>query len=293
MADNPIEALDPSLSAQTAAGIESVRQWLVREANVSNVSFYVINAEGYVPNNFGADEHGPGDTFAPAFNSPGPVGSANRGSSPAAFWLARQTGGQTFMGNFVDRSLRDFDVDSANFYSLAYRPDHADDGKYHSITVRLKRPGRYSLSYRRGYSSLPIEQQLERAMTAAMSAEMQPSSIPMSLITGTVTAAEVKGAVLVPIYAAVSAKELQFVPSNDGLTARVDIFVSVFDERGRLVRTVRTVREAHAKPGTESDGTFIESRALRLRKGVPYRVVVAVHDQINDAVGIKSQTIRF
>ena len=206
--------------------------------------------------------------------------------------IAVETGGRAMMGNFVDHSLRDFDVDSANFYSLAYQPNHGDDGKYHHITVRLKKSGRYSVAYRRGYSTLPIEQQLERAMTSSMSAEM-PSSIPLSLTTGAVTAAAEKGAVVVPIFASVAAKELQFVPANDGLTARVDFFVSLFDDRGRLVRTVRSVREAHAKNGTEGEGNFIESRAIRLRKGVPYRVVVAIHDQISDAVGIRSQTVRF
>jgi hypothetical protein len=36
-----------------------------------------------------------------------------------------------------------------------------------------------------------------------------------------------------------------------------------------------------------------ETHALRLRKGAPYRVVVAVHDQVSDAVGIRSTTVRF
>ncbi|MEA2339588.1 MAG: hypothetical protein QOE82_3595, partial [Thermoanaerobaculia bacterium] len=224
-------------------------------------------------------------------NLPGTVTTTN--STGSLFWVARQTGGQSYNGNFVDRSLRDFDVDSANFYSLAYRPNHGDDRRYHTITVRLKKPGRYSLTYRNGYSSIPIELQLERVMTSAMSAEMQPSSIPLNLTTGTPAAGDVKGAVLVPIHAAVSAKELQFLPGNDGSIARVDILLSIFTENGHLIRTFRTLREAHAKPGTEAEGNFIETRSLRLRKGVPYRVVVAVHDQVSDAVGIKSQTVRF
>jgi hypothetical protein len=286
-ADNPIEALDPSLSADAAAGIESAREWLVREANVSNISFYVINAEGYIPNNFGADSHGPVST---AFNSP--TGGAPIRTS-ALQWIAGETGGRALLGNFSDRSLRDFDVDSANFYSLAYRPNHGEDGKYHRITVALKKPGRYALSYRNGYSTLPIERQLERVMTSVMASELQPSSIPLSLTTGSAEAGDVRGAVLVPLLAAVSAKELQFLPAAGGSVARIDVFVSLFNDRGRLIKTFRTVREARALPGTEGEGNFIETRSLRLRKNVPYRVVVAVHDQVSDAVGITSQTVRF
>jgi len=290
LTDTPLTALDASLSAETAGGIESVRQWLVREANLSNISFYVINAEGYIPNNFGADVHGPDDVFSPAFSAPGvgvPV------STSALQWLAGETGGRALMGNFTDRSLRDFDADSANFYSLAYTPNHGEDGKYHRITVRLTKPGRYTLAYRNGYSTLPIERQLERVMTSAMASGLQPSSIPVNLTTGDATAGDVRGSVLVPLQATVSAKQLQFLPAADGSIARVDVLVSLFNERGRLIKTFRTVREAHAKQGTEGDGNFTETRSLRLRKGVPYRVVVAIHDQVSDAVGIKSQTVRF
>jgi VWFA-related protein len=290
--ENPLRSSDPDLSMQQNAGQTKIRSLLVREANASDVSISVIDTEGLTPSNFEADimtNDLPQKGFGGAT-----FGSVNTGSSPANFyWVAQQTGGQNFTGNFVDKSLRDFDLASSNFYSLAYKPNHADDGRYHAITVRLKKPGPYKLSYRSGYSSLPVEDQLDRAMHSAMSVEMQPSSIPVDLTTGAAKAGDAAGSVLVPVYAQVSAKELQFVPGNDGSIARVDFFLSVFTESGRLVRTFRAVREARAKNGTEGDGNFIESHALRLKKGAPYRVVVAVHDQVSDAVGIRSTTVRF
>jgi hypothetical protein len=39
---------------------------------------------------------------------------------------------------------------------------------------------------------------------------------------------------------------------------------------------------------TEAESNFVETRSLRLRKGVPYHVVIAVHDQVSDSVGMKS-----
>ncbi|MEA2342478.1 MAG: hypothetical protein QOF63_647 [Thermoanaerobaculia bacterium] len=290
--ENPSKSADPSLSMQNNAGQATLRTLLVREANASDVSISVIDTEGLTPSNFGAEVM---TNELPQTGFGGNTyGSMNTASSPANFyWVAQQTGGQNFTGNFVDKSLRDFDLASSNFYSLAYKPSHPDDGKYHSITVRLKKPGPYKLSYRNGYSSLPVEEQLDRAMHSAMSVEMQPSSIPVNITTGAAKAGDTAGSVLVPVYAQVSAKELQFVPGNDGSIARVDFFLSVFTESGRLVRTFRAVREARAKNGTEGDGNFIESHALRLKKGAPYRVVVAVHDQVSDAVGIRSTTVRF
>jgi VWFA-related protein len=278
--DDALTSLEPSLSTGYNATLAQLRTWLVHEANASDVSISVIDAEGLIPTNVGADSHGPGG---------GVAGSTSPGSF---YWIARQTGGQSFTGNFVDKSLRDFETSSSNFYSLAYRPSHPEDGKYHGIVVRLKQPGHYLLSYRSGYSSIPVEDQLDRAMQSLMSVEIQPSSIPVTLTTGAVTA-EPRGSVLVPVFAALQAKELQFVPTGDGSVARIDFFVSLFNDDGRLVRTFRTVREAHAAAGSEGEGKFVESHALRLRKGRPYRIVVAVHDQVSDAVGIKSQTVRF
>ena len=75
-------------------------------------------------------------------------------------WIAQETGGRLFTGNFVERSLHDFDTSSSDFYSLAYRPNHPIDSKYHAITVRLKKPGRESLVYRRGYAGVAVKQRL-------------------------------------------------------------------------------------------------------------------------------------
>ncbi len=294
--ENALFSVDPALSVQHNAGLGKLRSWLVREANASDVSVSVVDVEGLVPNNIGADVAGGlggrnlnGAEFA-SMNAGLRVGG---GGSPGSFyWIARQTGGQSFTGNYIDKSLRDFDLASSNFYSLAYRPTHPEDKEYHSITVRLKRPGRSTLSYRNGYSSLPVEEQIDRAMRSAMAAEMQPSAISLSITTGT-AAADIPGAVLVPFAATVSARDLQFVPIAHGSMARVDIFVSVFSESGQLIRTFRTVQEAHAQTGTEGEGNFVASNALRLRKGVAYRLVVAVHDQVSDAVAINSKVVRF
>jgi len=290
--EDALVSVDPSLSARYSAGISTLREQLVRETNASNVSVSVVNVEGLTPGNAGADI-GHLDYDAGRFDSNQPAPDGSGSSAGSLYWLARQTGGQSYNGNFVDRSLRDFDVDSSNFYSLAYRPNHGDDRGYHRITVQLKKPGRYRLTYRNGYSSIPIELQLERAMTSPMAVTMQPSSIALKLTAGDPAADDVTGAVIVPIQAAMAAKELQFLPAADGSVARVDLFVSIFNDSGQLIRTFRTVREAHAQPGTEGEGDFIESRSLRLRKGFPYRVVVAVHDQVSDAIGITSHDVRF
>jgi len=263
---NPLDANQgsflngPFFVGQSNAWLNVMRDLLIHEANASNVSFYIVNSEGVG------------------------LGGASM------YWIARETGGRLIPGNFVERSFDEFDRASSSFYSLAYKPAHGDDGKYHSIKVKMKRSG-YQLQYRTGYSSVPVTVQLARAMGSSLAVSMQQSSIPIDIVTG--ASAPKDGGVLVPLHATVPAKNLQFIPTNDGSVARIDLYVSVFDDRGRMITRNHFTREAHAANGTESDGNFVETSQLLVKRGVPYRVVVAVHDQVTDAIGIKSQTVRF
>jgi hypothetical protein len=265
-----------------------MRDALIREANTSNVSLYIINSEGLSGVGFDASEGNNDAGLASNVGRSPESGSSNNLAS--MYWLARETGGRLMPGNSPEQSLAEFDRTSSTFYSLAYKPVHGDDGKYHSIKVQLKRSG-YQLQYRTGYSSVPVSVQLARAMQSPLAATMQQSSIPIDIVTGD-SAPQGKG-VRVPLHATVPARNLQFIPTAKGSIARVDLYVSLFDDRGRKVSGNHFMREAHAENGTETTGNFVETRELLLKRGVPYRVVVAVHDEVTDAIGIATKTVRF
>ncbi|MEA2337785.1 MAG: hypothetical protein QOE82_1792 [Thermoanaerobaculia bacterium] len=276
----------PSAIAESTRWATVLRDSLIREANALNVSFYIVNSEGLTA---GGDDSG-------ATGTTGSVGrSMESGSSnqlATMYWLARETGGRLMPGNSPEKSLTEFDQASSTFYSLAYKPTHGDDGKYHSIKVRLKQSG-YQLQYRTGYSSVPVSVQLARAMQSPLATTMQPSSIPIGIITGNSRPKNAQGILAVPLHATVPAKNLQFIPTGNGSVARVDLYVSVFDDRGRRISGNHLTREAHAETGTETAGNFVETRELLVKRNVPYRVVVAVHDQVTDAIGIATKIVRF
>jgi VWFA-related protein len=279
--------IGPAEAAASARFATVMRDILIREANASNVSFFIINSEGLAPDSDASDGSN-GLGFGSSIGRS--MGTGNTNPLSSMYWLARETGGRLMSGNSPVASLADFDRTSSSFYSLAYKPAHGDDGKYHTIKVRMNHSG-YQLQYRTGYSSIPATVQLARAMDSPLGASMQQSSIPINIITG--SSAPQDGGVLVPLQATVAAKNLQFIPTANGSVARVDLYVSVFDDRGRKVTGTHYTREAHATNGTESDGNFVETRQLLIKKGIPYRVVVGVHDQVTDAIGIASQTVRF
>jgi len=267
----------PASIAQSLQSSTVMRDYLIREANASNVSFFILNSEGLTP---GIDAAGHTDSSL----------FANPNQHASMYWLARETGGRLMPGNSPELSLAEFDRASSSFYSLAYKPAHGDDGKYHNIKVRIKRSG-YQMQYRTGYSSIPAGLQLARAMNSSLATSMQQSSIPVTIATGESVPHD--GGILVPLRSSVAAKDLQFLPGSGGSVARVDLFVSIFDDRGRRIVSTRSTQEAHAAAGTESRGEFVDTRQILIKRGVPYRVVVAVHDQVTDAIGISSKTVSF
>ena len=69
--------------------------------------------------------------------------------------LAVDTGGFVVRNtNIFDQAVQRIVDDASNYYVLGYRPEAAPDGKFHKITVKLKRPG-LSFRARRGYIATP------------------------------------------------------------------------------------------------------------------------------------------
>ena len=64
--------------------------------------------------------------------------------------LALETGGRPMFGNDVTSALGQVIRDSRAYYLIAYESPHPDDGKFHKVTVRVKRP-RATVFARNGY----------------------------------------------------------------------------------------------------------------------------------------------
>jgi VWFA-related protein len=256
----------------------TARQYMVREANASNVSLYIINTEGLRAGGWEESDNQIGARVASSEHWVRPTDNAS------LFWLARETGGRLLPGNYVDQSLVTFDAASSNFYSLGYRPSHGDDSRYHRIRVRLKREGKFDLQYRDGYTNFPSNMQLIRLLQSPIAPAMQTSAIPVSLSVGAPNNS--KGVFTVPIVASVPLTSLTVMPTTH--SAPVEVFISLFDDRGRNIQFIRFDRAANA-----GDARFVERQALRLKKGVPYRVVVAVRDPLTEAFGIAHQVVKF
>lgn len=249
----------------------SLRDRLIREANASNASFYIIGAEGLqVPEQ------------ASAFEAPTP--GSNAPDTSAMYWLARETGGVYMPGNSIAKSFQEFDRRSSNFYSLGYTPRHQADDRYHRISVRVKGHSGLHLQYRDGYSSVGDDVQIERALRTIIGVTLQPSTLPVSLVADKPVYG--KTLAMLPLSASMKMDDLQYITDATGSRTRLDVWVSVFDNSGRNITLTKFVSEVGVGSGESVTGPMtVTIPGVALKKG-SYRVVIAVRDQLTDRVGV-------
>lgn len=147
------------LDRQTLANIddESRLRTIMDEANRSNTAFYpvdprglVVFDEGIVPS---AAVSSPTSGLTPTL-SPQEEAARLMARSQALRRLAEGTDGVAIVGtNNIQPALRRVVDDLSSYYLLGYYSTGKLDGKFHSINVRVKRPG-ITVRARRGYQAL-------------------------------------------------------------------------------------------------------------------------------------------
>jgi VWFA-related protein len=128
---------------------EEFRQ-LLAEANRSNTSFYPVDPRGLVV--FDTPILRPGGAGIPPPVAPPAVDAAMlRARNTSIQRLAEDTDGLAILGsNDLAAGLKRVVDDLTSYYLLGYYSNARLDGKFHSITVRVKRPG-VQVRARRGY----------------------------------------------------------------------------------------------------------------------------------------------
>jgi VWFA-related protein len=113
---------------------------LVRTANRNNVSLYPLDPRGLL---VGGDR--------PTALVPSMRGGMSTSTSDLFRVLADETSGRAIVGrNDLDRALAQVSIDTSAYYLLGYVSPHPNDGKFHAVTVRVKKP-RVTVRARKGY----------------------------------------------------------------------------------------------------------------------------------------------
>ena len=270
-----------------AAMLQVNMQDLVRAASKSNASIYAIDPRGLLGISDASIELQGSDDPAARNLDERALQNENRLARESLQALAEQTGGFAVVNtnriaNAFDRILDE----NSSYYLLAYYPPNAKrDGKYHSLNVRVNRPG-VNVRFRKGYASptgkppAPSRSTLPPELLDALG-----SPIPVSGLGMKVFAAPFKGTA--PNASVVVGVELRGRDLTMTASGKVDIAYSAIDSHGKVKASSRDTVTLNLRPETkdkvEKDGMRFLSR-LELPPG-HYQLRVAAHDAANGAVG--------
>jgi VWFA-related protein len=282
--------------------IEDRLRDLADQANRSSVVFYAIDPRGAIYT-------GPTASDSFARREPAEIASMIGGrsqqivdSQDGMVLLAQRTGGLFFQGsNDLGRPLSQAVDDGDGYYLMGYQPDESTFNtrmaRYHTISVRLKRPG-LKVRSRAGFfgtsdggttSAAPrtAEAQIARALVSPFTA----SDLRVRLTT--LFDHVEKAGSFINTFLYFDANDLTFNEAPDGSRmATVDIAIATVDENGEPSPSVYKtwnlkVQQADYEKVLQKG--LIYSALVPVKKAGPYQLRVALRDANSQKLGSAMQ----
>lgn len=249
---------------------------IVAKANANRLTFYTIDAAGSYTNTSLSAEYGNANS---SFVEADFVYDSNR--QEPLLMLADGTGGQATIGssNFAG-ALDKIAHDLTTYYSLGYQPTHLDDGRYHSIEVRVKRPG-LKVRHREGYRAKTAETRLSDGTLAALLYQASSNPLGVRVEVGRAEASD-NGRYLVPVEVKIPLSRIVLLPQGTEHQGRLRVSVSVMDGDGDTSPPAQTPFPVSV-PASEVesiDGRYYTYSAQLLMRPGSHQVAVGVSDDI-------------
>jgi VWFA-related protein len=248
---------------------------LAAQANANRVTFYTIDAGGLrVYSATSAENATAGQgVYIDQINI------SNLQSSLQM--MAEKTGGiYVINANEVLPQLDKIAADFTTFYSLGYTPPHVGDGRFHKITVKVKRKG-VTVRCREGYRDKSIESRMSDGTLAALQFPFQANPLGLTLEFGHPSERK-DGLYLVPISVKIPLGKLTLVPREQGSSAKVRLFIGAIDPDGRTseVQQVPVPINVPAAEVSKLGGKhFLYTLSLLMRSG-DQKVAIGMRDDV-------------
>ncbi|MGA8143025.1 MAG: VWA domain-containing protein [Candidatus Acidiferrales bacterium] len=244
-------------------------QWEFREdveraANAlsdANVSVYPVDARGLLPSEAGVGSRATLRRSTTPAAGESPAESSQNLATMSM--LADQTGGRIFYANNdLFEGVRLAIVDSRVTYELGYYPEGVKwDGKFHSIRVKVNRPGA-RVRARTGYFARPgrsvTKEEQDAFVVAAAYSPIEATAIKMVV---QVHAAEVAGSERMNLFLHFDPRDIAFQQVDENWEANAEVVYAQTDEKGAVLDV----------PSATMDMKFTAERYEQLLKsGISY-----------------------
>jgi len=205
--------------------------------------------------------------------------------------LADQTGGLSILNrNDFLPALQRVASDFQTYYSIGYTPDHAGDGQFHAIAVKLKRPG-VRLRHRSGYLDMSSNTSMSEGVRAILLHGVDDNPLGVVVKIGEESEAE-RDQFLVPIQLIIPLSELVLLPAGEVSRGRLRLFLAAMDEEGRMTEVLEIPSAIEVAAG-DSEGGLASCRfstSLRMRGG-QYTIALGVRDELGAVSAFTTRTL--
>lgn len=195
--------------------------------------------------------------------------------------LAESTGGASVVSlEGIERLAEQLAVDLRGGYSLGYPLPHPADGAWHSIEVRVRRPGS-RVQAAAGYRARTPDQRTQDRAAAALLLGIAENPLDLGVDLGT-GIRERDGSYTVPVTLKIPLARLMLLPKGSEHEGHLSIFLLTQGADGGLSsggKMETPIRIANAKMVEAMGQTGVYQANLRVRPGA-YKVAVAVRDDV-------------
>jgi VWFA-related protein len=280
---------EAALDAQQFSAVNAFATFTAH-ANAQRVTLCTLQASGLQGTASTAADLSPGERVLQLPSVAG-VESANLQNS--LFVLASDTGGRAILdANDVHHDLTRMQEDFSTYYSLAYSPPHAGDGRQHRIEVRVKRPG-LRVRSRQSYRDKPsLERAVDRTL-AALFYGSEDNPLDIELNVGDTAPAD-KGSWTVPVRLRIPLFKLTLLPTAAAYEGRLRLLVATNSAGGKRspVRQVDVpISIPRDKAITALGQYYLYEVKLTLEPGEQH-VAVAVRDEATTTTSFLARTVQ-
>jgi VWFA-related protein len=297
----------PSVSIQRRylddrQGIEDLLRGLADEANRASVVIHAIDPRGVVNTGMSVSDtfgNRDGSQIASLLNQRADDFTE---SQDGMRLLTQRTGGLFFANNDLPGSLDRAVDDGDGYYLMGYQPDgwtfDENTVKYHSIQVRVKRPG-LKVRSRSGFLGMKDAEPVtakpdtrEKQLAKALVSPFTTAELPVRL---TALYSMSEQGPFIQTLLRFDARDLSFTDEADGArTAAVDVAVVTFDANGNAAENVnKTLNLRITKDGYDEvlKKGLVYSVPVPLKKSGPMQLRVALRDAKSQKLGSAMQFV--
>jgi VWFA-related protein len=261
---------------------------LAAHANAHRVTLYTLQTNGAQAAVAADASFGPGERW---LQSPAIVRVEETNRKQTLNALAAATGGRAFLDSVdlrpgLARIREDFD----RYYSLAYSPSRAGDGKEHRIEVKVKAPG-LSARSRQSYRDKPPHERILDRTLAALLYDVRENPLDVSVEIGEQTPGT-GGRYLVPVNLRIPLFKLGILNKEETYRGKLRLFVATRGAGGMTpIRQVEIPLEIPPEQLLIALGQYYGyTLSLDMAPG-EQRIAVAVRDETTATTSYLSQSV--